>query len=50
MTAEQVAEAIGAADEVETIYKVLEHVSANVDHAVTRTPGKTPTDATFSAK
>jgi glucose-6-phosphate isomerase len=50
MTASQVAEAIGAPDEVETVHKILEHVAANVDHAVKRTPGKTPFDATYSAK
>jgi glucose-6-phosphate isomerase len=36
MTATQVAEAIGAADEVETVYKVLEHAAANPEHGVKR--------------
>jgi glucose-6-phosphate isomerase len=34
MTAEEVASAVGAPDEIETIYKVLEHAAANVDHGV----------------
>jgi glucose-6-phosphate isomerase len=48
MTASQVAEAIGASDEVETVFKVLEHLAANVDHGVKKLPGKTPFDAQFS--
>jgi len=48
MTATQVAGAIGADDEVETVYKVLEHAAANADHGVHRVAGKTPLDAAFS--
>ena len=40
-TAEEVASAIGAIDEVETIFKVLEHMAANPDHGIRRTAGKT---------
>jgi glucose-6-phosphate isomerase len=48
MTAAQLAEAIGATDEVETVYKVLEHCAANPDHGVRRVGGKSPGDASFS--
>jgi glucose-6-phosphate isomerase len=46
-TAEAIAAAVGAADEAETVFKILEHAAANVDHKVKRTPGKTPFDATY---
>jgi glucose-6-phosphate isomerase len=46
-TADAIAAAVGATDEVETVFKILEHVAANVDHNVKRTPGKTPFDATY---
>jgi len=47
---EAIAEAVGARDEAETVWKVLEHAAANVDHRVVRTPGKTPFDATYSIR
>ena len=46
-TADSVAGAIGEADEVETLFKILEHVSANPDHGVRRRPGTTPFTATY---
>jgi len=46
-TAEQVAEEIGAAAEVETVFKILQHLAANADHRVKRTPGKTIFEATY---
>jgi glucose-6-phosphate isomerase len=46
-TAEELASAVGAADEVETVFKVLEHLAANPDHGVTRTEGARPFDARF---
>jgi glucose-6-phosphate isomerase len=49
LTIDQIAEAIGAADEIETVYKILEHAAANADHGVRRTDGKTPFTATYSA-
>jgi glucose-6-phosphate isomerase len=39
-TAEEVAQAIGAEDSVESVYKILEHASANKDHQVKKIPGK----------
>jgi glucose-6-phosphate isomerase len=48
MTAMQLAEAMGAPEEVETVWRVLEHAAANPDHGVRRIGGKTPLEATFS--
>jgi glucose-6-phosphate isomerase len=48
-TVDAVAQALGAADEIETVYKILEHLAANPDHAIKKTPGKSPFDATYSA-
>ena len=48
MTATQLAQAIGAADEIEAVYKVLEHAAANPDHGVHRIRGETPADDAFS--
>ena len=46
-TADSVAAAIGEADEVETLFKILEHLAANPDHGVRRRPGTTPFTATY---
>ncbi|HYV43845.1 MAG TPA: glucose-6-phosphate isomerase [Myxococcaceae bacterium] len=46
-TAEQLAQEMGAPDEVETVFKVLEHLAANPDHRVKRTAGATPFEARF---
>ena len=48
-TAEELASAVGARDEVETVFKVLEHLAANKDHGVGRTEGPTPFDARYQA-
>ncbi len=48
-TVAQVATGIGATDESETIFKVCEHVAANPDHAIRKTAGKTPFEATYQA-
>lgn len=51
MTAEAVAEAVGQKEEVETVFKVLEHLSANtVDHGVQRSAGASPFTATYQIK
>jgi len=39
-TAEELAEAIGAEDSVELVFKILEHASANKDHQVNKIQGK----------
>ncbi|HEY8208361.1 MAG TPA: glucose-6-phosphate isomerase [Myxococcaceae bacterium] len=46
-TVEQLAQEIGAVDEVETLFKVLEHLAANPDHRIRRIPGMAPFDARF---
>jgi glucose-6-phosphate isomerase len=48
LTADQVADAIGAGDEVETVFKILQHMAANPDHGVKRSDGKSPFDARYS--
>jgi glucose-6-phosphate isomerase len=48
-TVEQIAKAANAEEEIETVYKLLEHLSSNPDHGVKRTPGSTPFDARYSA-
>jgi glucose-6-phosphate isomerase len=48
-TAEELAAAVGSPDEVETVFKVLEHLAANPDHGVKRTEGPTPFDARYQA-
>ena len=48
-TAEELASAVGAGDEVETVFKVLEHLAANPDHGVKREPGSTRFDARYRA-
>ncbi len=50
-TVEQIAGEIGAPDEVETVFKILQHLSANRDHGVRKTlpAGGSIFDATYSA-
>jgi glucose-6-phosphate isomerase len=45
---EELATAVGAPDEVEAIFHVLEHLAANPDRGVARRPGPTPFDAVYS--
>ena len=44
-TCEELAVAAGAADEVETVFHLLERLSANPERGVARRPGSTPFDA-----
>ena len=48
--AEQLAAAAGVPDEVETVFLILERLAANPDRLVLRRPGRTPFDATYSAR
>ena len=41
-TSEEIASAIGAPEEVETVFKVLEHAAANADHPVKKIPADPP--------
>ncbi len=47
-TAEEVAQAIGAAENTETVFKILEHVSANEDHPVVKTSAKNVFESTYT--
>ena len=49
-TVAQIAAGIGALDEIETIFKILRHLSANKDHGVKRSAGPTEFEATYSAQ
>ncbi len=46
-TAEEIAQGINAQDSVESIFKILEHVSANADHSVGKTAGNKVFDSKF---
>jgi glucose-6-phosphate isomerase len=47
-TCEELATATGASDEVETVFLLLERLSANPERGVARRSGSTPFDAVFS--
>ena len=47
-TAEEIAAAIGAEAETETVFKLLRHLAANPDRGIECREGDTPFDATFS--
>jgi len=47
-SAAELAQAIGSADEVETVFHVLEHLAGDPGRGVTRTPGETRFDATYA--
>ncbi len=47
-TAEELALAISAPHEVETVFQLLEHLAANPDRRVHKHPGSTPFDARYS--
>ncbi len=49
-TAEAVARGISAAENTETVFKILEHVSANVDHAVAKTSAKNAFESTYASE
>ena len=48
-TAEELAQAVGAPDEVETVFKVLEHLSANESAGIRREPGPSRFAARYRA-
>ncbi len=49
-TAGEIAEAIGQADAVETVYHILQHISANCDHGVELASGAMPFEARYRAR
>jgi glucose-6-phosphate isomerase len=44
----EVAEGVGAGEEIELVFKILEHAAANPQHGVTRSEGKSPFSASYS--
>jgi glucose-6-phosphate isomerase len=46
-TCEELAEAAGEPDRVETAFMILEHLAANPSRGIVRTPGTTPFDAVY---
>jgi glucose-6-phosphate isomerase len=48
-TAEQIALAIGSADDVETVHLILRHLAANSEHALEATPADSITNVIYSA-
>ncbi len=48
-TAEDIAKAVSAEDQVESVFKILEHASANTDHGVKKIPGKDVFTSTYQA-
>jgi glucose-6-phosphate isomerase len=47
-TAAQIAEAIGEPEQAEWVFKILEHLAANLDREIACAAGNTPADMTFS--
>ena len=48
-TAEEIAAAVSAPEQVETIFKILEHASANEDHKIQKIPGKNIGETRYGA-
>ncbi|MBI5819934.1 MAG: glucose-6-phosphate isomerase [Verrucomicrobia bacterium] len=48
-TAKAIAKAIGSADEVETVFRICEHLAANSERGVKRQDGKTACEAMYAA-
>ncbi|MFA5193264.1 MAG: glucose-6-phosphate isomerase [Verrucomicrobiia bacterium] len=48
-TAKAIAKAIGSADEVETVFRLCEHLAANPERGVKRQDGKTACEAMYAA-
>jgi glucose-6-phosphate isomerase len=46
-TCRDISDAIGSPEEVETVFRILEHLSANPDRGVVRVPGDSPFTATY---
>ena len=46
-TVESISEGIHKPDEIETVFKICEHLSANPSRGVRKTPGKNPFDASY---
>ncbi|MBD3867048.1 MAG: glucose-6-phosphate isomerase [Acidobacteria bacterium] len=49
-TCQDLAVSLGSPEEVETVFRILEHLAANPDRGVVRTPGESPFTATYRIK
>jgi len=49
-TAEEIAENIGEEENAESIFKILEHASANADHGITKSPATTTFGSKYTAQ
>jgi glucose-6-phosphate isomerase len=49
-TCQELAAVAGAADEIETVFHILERLAANPDRGLERRPGSTPFDAVYSRR
>jgi len=49
-TAEEIAASLHAEEHVESIFKILEHASANEDHKILKTPGKNVFESKYAAE
>lgn len=47
LTSSQIASGIGAHDDFETVFKICEHISANPDHGVKKSPSNNPFEAAY---
>lgn len=50
LTSAQIASGLGAHENFETVFKICEHLAANPDRNILKTPGKNPFDATYQRK
>ena len=48
-TAEEIAKTIGAEENVESVFKILEHASSNIDHKVKKISGKSVFEARYES-
>ncbi len=48
-TAEDIANAVNAEENAESVFKILEHASANADHGIKKTPGTRAVDSRYAA-
>jgi glucose-6-phosphate isomerase len=49
LTATGIAELVGTPEEVEAVFLICEHLAANPDRGIQKTPGSTPFNASYSA-
>jgi glucose-6-phosphate isomerase len=47
-TTAEIAQIIGRPDDVETVFKICDHLSANPDRGIARSPGRSPAETTYA--